>query len=236
MALKLKDPQTVIATVARYEVRLEDLVKLNPKVWINDGVMNYMGARLRRIGVDRLATNHVGTRTFTITSFFYTQLCLSSGFAGVMTWTKNVDVFLFDYFAVPINVRNVHWRLAVIDLRRSTISVFDSSPIEDVDRAAVCAKLDDWLAAEHLLKRGVALPRAFEERVVLNPPRQRNGYDCGVFVIAMMHFVAFGIMPTADNVRQDDVLDDMPYWRARIAATCVDSTLPDGGGMLNMDL
>ena len=44
-------------------------------------------------------------------TFFH--LALLKGYEYVSNWTKNVDIFSYEFLVVPVNENNVHWRLVV---------------------------------------------------------------------------------------------------------------------------
>jgi hypothetical protein len=90
-------------------------------------------------------------------------------------------VFDTDKIIIPVNLNNAHWVVAVVNNGKKRIEIFDSLGGGNM---SLKKNLLQWLQEEHMTRRGSTLP---SEWTVWSPPadssfpRQRNGYDCGVF-------------------------------------------------------
>ncbi len=119
---------------------------------------------------------------------------------------KNKFFFLeYDKVFIPINVTNSHWFLIVIHMQSFIIEWYESLPgIEDRNTYLQCVQ--DYMSAEYPTWG----PGIFKEA---NPsPKQENGFDCGIFVMATATFLVNDLVPFYS---QKDVLDR--EWRFNIA-------------------
>lgn len=94
---------------------MDDLGTLYGQNWLNDQVMNMYGD---------LVMDTVPEKVHFFNSFFYDKL-RTKGYDGVKRWTKNVDIFNKELLLIPIHLE-VHWSLISVDVRRRTITYFDS--------------------------------------------------------------------------------------------------------------
>jgi len=60
--------------------------------------------------MDRGGQNNL-PKVYSFSTFFYPKL-MSGGHQAVRRWTKQVDLFSFDYILVPVHL-GMHWCLAV---------------------------------------------------------------------------------------------------------------------------
>jgi hypothetical protein len=227
LAIK-RDP--ILASFRRNDFKRSDLTLLLTNGWLNDSIINFFGGLLRVIGENSLRGRGPKALGWIFSSFFYTRLIQDTtryDYPGVERWTKTVDVFAYERLIFPINRGNTHWALAVIDTRNLTVTYYDSLRGMGAD---VCATLIRWINDEHLAKKKSPLPNVYKEAPAPNDlARQRNGYDCGVFVCISMLSLLFDKIPTAASVRQCDI----PLFRQKIAADilsyCRDSISADQG-------
>lgn len=118
---------------------------------------------------------------------FFTQRLVASGHAGVKRWTKKVDLFSFDIIPVPVHVGNVHWCMAIINMKEKTIKYYDSM---GATNNRVLSALQDYLREESLDKRKIALDLSgWSTENVTGNPHQENGSDCGVFSCMTAEFI-----------------------------------------------
>ena len=92
---------------------------LAPATWLNDEVINFYFEMLL----------NTSTTMYAFSSFFMQQLLIKSNcynFANVKRWTKKVDIFLQKIIFIPINMRNFHWTLIIINIEMKSISYYDS--------------------------------------------------------------------------------------------------------------
>ncbi|EAW24317.1 putative Ulp1 protease [Aspergillus fischeri NRRL 181] len=99
------------------EVNGQDLERLRDNEFLND---NLIGFYIRFLE-DHLERNNkeVSKRVYFFNSYFFATLTnLPRGkqginYEGVQKWTRNVDIFSYDYIVVPIN-EAAHWYVAII--------------------------------------------------------------------------------------------------------------------------
>lgn len=96
-------------------------------VVLNKQVRRAMDARDRR---SHWASTPVIRRSLIQNTFFYSKFCEDgTTYRNVMRWTwssHGINVFDLDKFLVPINIHNSHWVLAVVDVPRRTLCIYDS--------------------------------------------------------------------------------------------------------------
>ncbi len=142
-------------------------------------------------------------------------------YSQVQRWTrKNVphsDIFKCDAVFFPWNVDLVHWILIVAFMKERKLQAFCSLGM----RHKVPTRLVwNYLLDEHRDKHGGAeLPH--QDKWVLTystpfAPRQRNGYDCGVFTCMTADFLSMG-WPLIYNQ------DHVAHCRVRIAHGCLNN-------------
>ena len=95
-------------------------------------------------------------------------------------WTNDVNIFSFDFILFPIHIP-LHWFLAVVDMHRPSISVYDSHPSRE--SAETCMRhIQGYLYDEYENKKRRPLCAKFSSIIPSNIPLQNNGFDCGVFL------------------------------------------------------
>ena len=216
----------VLETPAVAGVRLQrrDLRTLHATSWLNDKVIDYYGGAIEA-RADRCAT---GRRRFNVLSTHLFTKLMGSGryeYDEVRNWTQSnpQDAFHLatvdaDTVFAPINISGVHWALVEIDMRRQRVILHD--PLYNDDCARATRAFARWACDE--ARQSVDVhddPNRWEPdcwECVVNPPwacapRQKNGYDCGVFALALLEHRARGAVPGYTQ-------DDMGDLRVRIAA------------------
>lgn len=119
-----------------------------------------------------------------------------------------MNLFKQDIILVPIHLRS-HWTLVVVDVRKKTITYFDSFGKKG-DK--ICETVLQYLQEESWEKQNVKLSssewtlHSMESHEI---PQQSNGSDCGVFMCKY-----------ADYVSRDKPItfteNNMPYFRKRM--------------------
>lgn len=99
------------------EVNALDLERLAPHEFLNDNIIGFyirfLEDHLQRCNAE------VAKRVYFFNSYFFARLTNSPrgrrsiNYEGVEKWTRNVDLFSYDYIVVPIN-EDAHWYLAII--------------------------------------------------------------------------------------------------------------------------
>ena len=195
---ELHDPDEVINDVALYApVSRLKIRCLAPTEWLNDEVINFfMGLLKARQDAATAAAAVLQCHFFT--SMFYPKLYSDKcayEYAAVKRWTRKVDLFAKDLLICPIHCHGNHWTLAIVNLLDKRFEYFDSLSGGD---GGVLANLRRYIKDEHLDKKKASWDDAgwTDHTWRTGTPRQRNGWDCGVFCIK-----------TADYLSQDAVLD-----------------------------
>jgi len=169
-------------------ITLEKLRCLEDATWLNSEVISFwLEWWCERIGAGtehRAPQSTNGPKCWIASTYFYSRLTENGtySFDSVRRWTSHLDVFALDKVIIPINQGNVHWFLAVVDIRRRQTQVFDSM---GVDRPAVHDTLQRWVSD---VWRGRGRPGSTLPVWTRLPhnmsatPRQLNTVDCGVFM------------------------------------------------------
>ncbi|KAH1209115.1 Ubiquitin-like-specific protease ESD4 [Glycine max] len=132
-------------------------------------------------------------------------------FKSVRRWTsqRNLGYSLLecDKIFVPIH-QEIHWCLAVINKKDKKFQYLDSMKGED---SSVLEKLAKYFADEVNDKTGKHIDvNTWKKEFVKDLPQQKNGYDCGVFMIKYADFYSRGLELCFNQ-------ENMSYFRCRTA-------------------
>ncbi|KAL5158131.1 Ubiquitin-like-specific protease ESD4 [Glycine soja] len=132
-------------------------------------------------------------------------------FKSVRRWTsqRNLGYSLLecDKIFVPIH-QEIHWCLAVINKKDKKFQYLDSMKGED---SFVLEKLAKYFADEVNDKTGKHIDvNTWKKEFVKDLPQQKNGYDCGVFMIKYADFYSRGLELCFNQ-------ENMSYFRCRTA-------------------
>ena len=196
----------------RTKVSMYAIVSLQHGEWVTDEVINAYMALIQA------EFKHV----FIFNTFFWRTLNSgrnSFNFEGVRSWTRRRSINIFaDYSVIlyPVNINEVHWVVAAVDLRDFTVSVFDSCFREFRDfHPHVASILNRYLVREYSEVYSNRNASQFPSLrwVPCSPalPQQLNNNDCGVFACLFSVFLAAGQIP--DFAQPHEVRD----MRQRIA-------------------
>jgi sentrin-specific protease 1 len=208
--LKNKDQNKVMICINNIDLRMPDLVRLNPRQWLNDELVNCFISILT--DENKKPENKDYPRCHFFNSFFYLML-LDHGrgynYSKVRTWTKNIDIYSLELVILPVHMNNNHWCLACMNMRDKRIEYYDSMGAKN----PLCIKsLHRYLNDESMNKRGY--PFDATGWTVYTPgssiPQQNNIYDCGVFMCQFAEHLGSG--HSIDLVDQAD----MQYYRKRM--------------------
>ena len=114
----------------------------------------------------------------------------NEGYESVQTWIKGTrnkrqktcSLSVIKRIFIPVNKGGNHWFLAVIHVEERKLIVYDSISIDHWETSfhhAAARKISDWFKMESNCPDAVL---AFENYA--NCPKQDNGYDCGLFLLA----------------------------------------------------
>lgn len=171
----------------------EVLQCLTPSAWLNDEVINVY-LELLKERETREPKKYLKCHYFN--TFFYKKLVSDSGynFKAVRRWTtqRKLGYALIDcdMIFVPIH-RGVHWTLAVINNRESKLLYLDS--LNGVDPMILNA-LAKYMGDEANEKSGKKIDaNSWDMEFVEDLPQQKNGYDCGMFMLKYIDFFSRGL-------------------------------------------
>lgn len=179
----------VLSKIGSYTLSGAEFSTLLPFNWLNDEIINSYFELISKRSEKLAKVFKAGIpRCIMLNSFFYPTLNGRAGYnyTRVSRWTrKYTDLFGYDKILIPINQPN-HWVLVVINFAKKAVEYYDSLYGED----STCTSLilrwlgDEW---EDKYKKDPKYkdcdPKVSGWSIVYpkNIPRQRNGYDCGVF-------------------------------------------------------
>ena len=121
-------------------------------------------------------------------SFFMDDVRGKKSYKYMSRRTKNVDLFDKEFLILPVNILNEHWYLIIVSNicgSNPSINVFDSMWRFRNSEQRLFDNLRMFLSEEWRNRKGTE--KNFDEKnlplVIEKSPQQRNGYDCGVYVI-----------------------------------------------------
>ncbi|KAG1961568.1 sentrin-specific protease 1 [Pimephales promelas] len=201
-ALRGGSQDEVLSEGFRLTITRKDLQTLNHLNWLNDEVINfYMNMLVERSKQPDLPS------AYTFNTFFYPKL-RSSGYSAVRRWTKKVDIFSVDIILVPVHL-GVHWCLSVVDLRKKSITYFDSMGGNNDEACRILLK---YLKQESEDKKGQNLDTSewtLKSKRRNEIPQQMNGSDCGMFTCKYAEYITKDRPITFTQKH-------MPYFRRRM--------------------
>ena len=160
--------------------------------WLNDNVIDFVGHTIRRN-----VLHHREGMVMLTGTFLYKRLMSGPGgtysFDAVKLWNSDEDITngFLETIAVPINVGNLHWVVAILRPDQRTAEVFDSSQSErhSARDREICANLVRWykdnLIYASVPNTDLRIKCPWDLAPTSGPPspQQTNGFDCGVFVL-----------------------------------------------------
>lgn len=189
----------------------EILQCLRPREWLNDEVINVylelLKEREKREPKKFLKCHFFNT-------FFYKKLISGRGgynYQSVRRWTsqRKLGYYLLecDKIFVPIH-KEIHWCLAVINKKDKKFQYLDSLRGRDNQVLKVLAR---YFVDEVKDKSGKDIDvSSWKQEFVEDLPEQKNGFDCGVFMIKYADFYSRDIGLCFNQ-------EHMPYFRLRTA-------------------
>ncbi|BBN11792.1 sentrin-specific protease 1 [Marchantia polymorpha subsp. ruderalis] len=183
---------------------------LLPGAWLNDEVINLYMELLKEREVQE-PKKFLKCHFFN--TFFYNKLFKdkrSYDYKAVRRWTtqKKLGYSLSDCdkILVPIH-QDIHWCLAVINIRDKKLEYLDSLQGGDNTVLKVLAR---YIADEAKDKDGKVLDsNTWEHNFPQDIPQQLNGCDCGMFMLKYADFHSRGVPLSFKQ-------GDMPYFRRRL--------------------
>jgi len=184
---------------------------LKPGKWLNDEVINLYMVLLKEREA-REPKKFLKCHFFN--TFFFTKLVNSAtgyNYGAVRRWTsmKRLGYHLkdCDKIFIPIHM-NIHWTLAVINIKDQKFQYLDSFKGRE---PKILDALARYFVDEVRDKSEVDLDVSrWRQEFVQDLPMQRNGFDCGMFMVKYIDFYSRGLDLCFTQ-------EQMPYFRARTA-------------------
>ncbi|KAJ6110424.1 hypothetical protein N7486_002659, partial [Penicillium sp. IBT 16267x] len=112
----------------RAEVSVEDRDRLREDEFLNDNLIGFY-LRFLEDHLERTKKD-VAERIYFFNSYFFATLKKGRGinYSSVEKWTRNIDLFSYDYVVVPIN-EDAHWYVAII-CNLPSLDVASAGPVE----------------------------------------------------------------------------------------------------------
>ncbi|XP_062189936.1 putative ubiquitin-like-specific protease 1B, partial [Phragmites australis] len=204
------DKIIVMHEPSNIEITKQKLQCLRPRGWLNDEVIN-LYIELLKERAEREPERFLKCHFFN--TFFYKKL--TCGIAGydyqsVRRWTtfKKLGYGLIECekIFVPVH-RDIHWCLAVINMKDKTFQYLDSLGCLGHDVLRVLAR---YIMDELKDKSNVVIDTSSWVEVSDFLPSQQNGWDCGMFMLKFMDFHNRGLKPSFSQ-------EHMMYFRKRTA-------------------
>ena len=183
--------EMILADNFSIKLNFSDLDRLRGDSWLNDKIINYYLEliALRSANV-RTIQRQNWPKCYAMSSFFFSTL-RRKGYSAVKRWTKKVDLFSFDMVFIPVNFHESHWCLAVFDMKKQGIYIYDSM---GDDHDAVLKILFEYLKKEYVEKKGTQTPfvniSTFKLKNVINTAMQFNFSDCGIYTLKYAEYLS----------------------------------------------
>lgn len=158
-------------------------------------------------------------------SFFFQEV-EEYGIQKVFDWDKKKPIFNFDYLFIPkhINIANYqHWICYEIQIKEKKIIQYDSlsTTKKKLEKARVCLKKYLFVKND-LIGKSVEEQKEYKKKLGDNndistidfdliekkPSEQKNGYDCGIF---MIYFILFNIFKKPIKFKQEHITNLRKY-------------------------
>lgn len=204
-----------LATSSTDSVLRQSMHTLRPGEWLNDEVIHYFFHVLAKRDEALSAANPQRKRSHFFMSFFFTKLfdegCTNKyTYNNVKRWSRKVpgkDIFGLDKVFLPCNINMMHWTCVVIYMQEKRIQFYDSM---GGDGYHYTDGLMRYLKDEWAAKKGGELPDVDKWTIVgaeKRIPRQKNGYDCGVFTCMFADFLSMDRPLTFDQTHINQCRD-----------------------------
>ena len=138
---------------------------------------------------------------------------------------RNCDIFELHYIFVPMNMRNSHWGISVIDMKEREVKYIDSYHdngrlvYQNLERP-ILDGLVHFSKKEWACRHQCQFDETWKQIPcsVTSSPRQENGFDCGVFVCVFADLLSPG-----HNL--DITQNDLRFSRQKIAESILSNLL-----------
>eukprot|EP00871_Galdieria_phlegrea_P001757 jgi/Galph1/2582/GphlegSOOS_G1256.1 len=197
----------VVVSPTGWRISREDLCLLFPGKWLNDEIINFYMFLLQERN-ERLWKKFSHPKCYFFSSFFFSKLMFRGAydFFAVRKWTRKLNLFEFDKIIIPINVAQVHWIVAVINIKSKCFETYDSIGDSHLEKLKL---LQRWLEDTSEDKLGYRLDTSSWPLVKPVVPHQQNTDDCGVYCCQFAHYIS-------SNWEINFSSENIPYFRKRM--------------------
>jgi len=186
-----RGPEGNIVDVDEEDLTKHDYRTLNAGQMLNDKVINHFAelVQSRSPADDR--------RPYIFNTYFMPTLVGDpSGYCyeKVQKWTNRLrdseQLYARRAILFPLNVNRVHWTLVVADVRQRTLTYYDSMGDSGESYLQLIQR---YLTDDYKDKNGESLPWVWAlVSKGCSTPQQKNGVDCGVFMLALLNILCRG--------------------------------------------
>jgi len=210
------DIDSIISQIGNSTITKRNIQTLKPETWLNDEVINTFLALAIKQHNRTTATSN-GNLVHCFNSFFFTKLCQNNAYSyeNVERFSRRVhngDIFCLEKLIIPININGNHWTIVCINFSQKSILYLDSLGGQSTLHTKSCIR---YLQDEYMRRHHSPLVNIHEWSIRNNregTPKQKNNYDCGVFVcLYALHL----IRNEPFNFTQADINRNIRPWIAK---------------------
>ncbi|KAL7714530.1 tRNA-specific adenosine deaminase [Entamoeba marina] len=212
----ISDRDRIIPTLPQtYQVALEEFTSKRPNKFditseLENDCRNVLkGGWLGDEVINSFIKMRESERVGVMSSYFYTKLISKPNaidYNNCKRWATKAAMFKHEVVLIPINIRNVHWVIAVVDNVENTVVVYDSLGGYTDN---ICSNLIQFIQM-YSDEFELCKPK-YTELYVEDNPKQRNGSDCGAFTCKIADCISL-------DVGFDFSQSDMKFVRQHIVA------------------
>ena len=197
-ALNQGSSSALVAEIEGDSITVTNFLSLRDGSWLSDEVISIYFRLLKCRDVKSVREGKKKLYNHYFKSFFFTKLFEDGSYkySGVKRWGKKVangDVFSLEKILIPVNVNNMHWCLLEVSIPEKRIQYYDSlgGSGEQYLKGMLMYLNDEW---KKLSKPGDFVPEDWSLiSTTKETPRQKNGYDCGVFTCTCADYISLGL-------------------------------------------
>ncbi len=199
--VKGKDDEVVIK-VGEIHLKRRALLCLKPREWLNCEVMDAYMELLQ------IRNNQNGGKFMFFPTHFYGLVVPSTdayNFKSGLPYVYKKNVFDMDVLVIPMNQGKVHWVMVVVNIKEKRIEFYDPlQPRRTIyPEMSMMQKWFGELAALRSLKTlGI---QDWDSQMMTNFPKQKDNYNCGVYVIHFAEFLSRGVPFVIDQDNLDSL-------------------------------
>ena len=173
--------------------------------WLNDSIINCYGELLnaRSALVDSGLTGSQAKKFYCFSTFFFDQSDANwlnnfeSVYPSKRAWSRNIGVSIIqlDMVLFPINIRNKHWTLGVVDFQAKQFAYYDSGTRFNMGSGPAFLKaMREYVRLEALFYNQKEYDfTGWSDYIPDRLVQQANSTDCGAFVLKFAEHLSHGL-------------------------------------------